>query len=128
MKMKIKIIVIFSEIIFSCLYLLYSHYENKQYLKSSLQNFNKKKNEKDEKARRLMFKNNVKKNSIKDLKEPEKGKENTSCAWDCGIQYKESLKRYRSSTDSQKACVKTLGNGIYSFQTLSWKLDNCHVH
>ncbi len=124
--MKIKIIVI-SAIIFSCSYLLYSHYEHKQYLKSSLQNFNKKKNEKIEKERQLRFIENVKKNSIKDSKESKNEMRNKDYTWGGGLSYKENVKRLENSTTDQKACVETLGNGKYARESLSFKLDMCNV-
>jgi hypothetical protein len=36
-------------------------------------------------------------------------------------------KRYDNATSSQKSCVKTLGEGVYSSKSLEWKLDNCNV-
>ena len=35
--------------------------------------------------------------------------------------------RLESATTEQKACVKTLGQGVYKDKSLSWKLDSCHV-
>ena len=35
--------------------------------------------------------------------------------------------RYENADSSQKACVKTLGQGVYKDKSLSWKLDSCNV-
>ena len=35
--------------------------------------------------------------------------------------------RLENATTDQKACVKTLGQGVYKNKSLSWKLDTCNV-
>ena len=35
--------------------------------------------------------------------------------------------RLGKADSSQKACVKTLGQGVYKNNSLSWKLDRCNV-
>ena len=35
--------------------------------------------------------------------------------------------RLENADSSQKACVKTLGQGVYKDKSLSWKLDSCNV-
>ena len=35
--------------------------------------------------------------------------------------------RLENADSSQKACVKTLGQGVYKNKSLSWKLDSCNV-
>ena len=40
---------------------------------------------------------------------------------------KAAKERYNKGNQSQKACVKTFGEGTYSYKSLSWKLDNCNV-
>jgi len=111
----LNIIIIFI-IISSCLYFYYSQYEHKQYLKNSLQNFNEKKTEKRKKYLKYL-KNNHEKESV-DFSHNLKSKK---------LSYKDNLKRYESSTPGQKACVKTLGNGIYKRESLFFKLDMCNV-
>ena len=39
----------------------------------------------------------------------------------------EQLDRYIRDNQNKKNCVETLGNGVYSYKSLSWKLDNCNV-
>ena len=40
---------------------------------------------------------------------------------------KAAKERYNKADQSQKACVKTLGEGALSYKSLSWKLDSCNV-
>ena len=35
--------------------------------------------------------------------------------------------RYEKTTSDQKACIKTLGQGVYKDKSLSWKMDSCNV-
>jgi hypothetical protein len=35
--------------------------------------------------------------------------------------------RLEKADSSQKACIKTLGQGVYKDKSLSWKLDSCNV-
>tara|TARA_R100001460_G_scaffold53379_3_gene92416 strand:+ start:370 stop:633 length:264 start_codon:yes stop_codon:yes gene_type:complete len=35
--------------------------------------------------------------------------------------------RLETATKTQKACVNTLGKGVYKNKPLSWKLDACHI-
>jgi len=35
--------------------------------------------------------------------------------------------RLENASTGQKACVNTLGRGVYSDKSLSWKLDKCNV-
>ena len=35
--------------------------------------------------------------------------------------------RLENANTEQKACVKTLGRGVYSNKSLKWKLDACHI-
>ena len=37
------------------------------------------------------------------------------------------IERYNKQNASVQACVKTLGEGVYSNKSLSWKLDNCNA-
>ena len=39
----------------------------------------------------------------------------------------ETIKRYNKQSSSVQACVKTLGEGVYSYKSLSWKLDSCNA-
>ena len=39
---------------------------------------------------------------------------------------KEEIRLENANTE-QKACVKTLGRGVYSNKSLKWKLDACHI-
>ena len=40
---------------------------------------------------------------------------------------KAAIERFNRANQDQKNCVETLGNGVYSYKSLSWKLDNCNV-
>lgn len=35
--------------------------------------------------------------------------------------------RYEKATTDQKACIRTLGQGVYKDKSLTWKMDNCNV-
>ena len=35
--------------------------------------------------------------------------------------------RYNNANSDQKACVKTLGGGVYKDKSLEWTLDSCNV-
>ena len=37
------------------------------------------------------------------------------------------IERFNKQNASVQACVKTLGEGVYSNKSLSWKLDNCNA-
>ena len=39
----------------------------------------------------------------------------------------EDTSRYDNANSEQKACVKTLGKGVYKDKSLEWKLDSCNV-
>jgi len=40
---------------------------------------------------------------------------------------KAAIKRFNKQNASVQACVKTLGEGVYSHKSLTWKLDNCNA-
>ena len=40
---------------------------------------------------------------------------------------KAAMERYNKQNASIQACVKTLGEGVNSYKSLSWKLDNCNA-
>ena len=40
---------------------------------------------------------------------------------------KAAIKRFNKQNASVQACVKTLGEGVYSYKSLTWKLDNCNA-
>jgi len=48
---------------------------------------------------------------------PDKDSEDTNAA----------LERYNKQSAGVQACVKTLGEGVYSYKSLTWKLDNCNA-
>ena len=35
--------------------------------------------------------------------------------------------RYEKATTDQKACIRTLGQGVYKDKSLTWKMNNCNV-
>jgi hypothetical protein len=38
-----------------------------------------------------------------------------------------AIERYNKQSAGVQACVKTLGEGVYSYKSLTWKLDNCNA-
>ena len=40
---------------------------------------------------------------------------------------KAAIKRFNKQNAGVQACVKTLGEGVYSYKSLTWKLDNCNA-
>tara|TARA_X000000950_G_scaffold251128_1_gene312291 strand:- start:1521 stop:1724 length:204 start_codon:yes stop_codon:yes gene_type:complete len=50
-----------------------------------------------------------------------------SCSESQTPEEKAAIERLNKASQSQKACVETLGEGVYSYKSLSWKLDNCNV-
>tara|TARA_R110000824_G_scaffold209320_1_gene395106 strand:+ start:488 stop:691 length:204 start_codon:yes stop_codon:yes gene_type:complete len=50
-----------------------------------------------------------------------------SCSESQTPEEKAAIERYNNATQGQKNCVETLGNGVYSYKSLSWKLDSCNV-
>jgi hypothetical protein len=50
-----------------------------------------------------------------------------SCSESQTPEEKAAIERFNRANQDQKNCVETLGNGVYSYKSLSWKLDNCNV-
>jgi len=38
-----------------------------------------------------------------------------------------AIERYNKQSAGVQSCVKTLGEGVYSYKSLTWKLDNCNA-
>jgi hypothetical protein len=50
-----------------------------------------------------------------------------SCSESQTPEEKAAIERFNRSNQDQKNCVETLGKGVYSYKSLSWKLDSCNV-
>ena len=50
-----------------------------------------------------------------------------SCSESETPEEKTEIERFNEADQDQKNCVETLGNGVYSNKSLSWKLDSCNV-